>query len=173
MPVPVLYLAWGKKFLLRNWRCACMYMCGLGFWRGELPHSPHISLDLGKREIPMCPHPFPPQGSLLKDLAQSRLCNQMSAARFPHYPCPNPCLHPSAIWLNLTQTSIPYFMTVQSWFLVCGSVPPPLEGWVSFAPGHLPHWTQILPLQPPMTCYSTSLCLSYLVCKWVYKLPSS
>lgn len=38
--------------------CVCWDVGGRG---GELPHIPHISLDSGKGEIPMCP-PIPAPG---------------------------------------------------------------------------------------------------------------
>lgn len=39
-----------------------------GCWRGQFPHVPHIFLDMGRGEIPMCP-PIPTLGEFIERLS--------------------------------------------------------------------------------------------------------
>lgn len=133
--------------------CVCVYVC-IGVLVGEGYHMVHIFPWIWKREkspcaiLPHSPHCHPhPQGSLFTDSAQSKLCNQMSAACFPH--CPSPILSATLSHLVKLDSNLhPLPMTVQSWFLHTVSVSLPLKGWVSFAPGHLLHRLKSCPSSP-------------------------
>lgn len=72
----------------------CIYVCWDVGGVGESYHIFHIFLWIWEREKSPCAPPSLPQGSLLKDLAQLRLCSQMATACFPHNPCPNPVCTP-------------------------------------------------------------------------------
>lgn len=97
------------------WACAhmcahaCLCMCVLGV-EGRSYHMFHIfNLALGQGGSPHVLSLSRTEGSLLKALAQSRLCDPMSAACFSTAPTP---VHSSAIWLNLAQSSTSYLLTV-------------------------------------------------------------
>lgn len=125
-----------REHVTCTYMCMCVYVCVGMLGEAVTTYSVYF-FRFGKGRSPHVLPSSPPHRSLLKDLAH----------QFPTIP--TPILSAPLSHLAQRDSSLNPFVTVLSQLLLCVCAHT-LEGWVSFAPGRLPHWAQIRPLQPPL-----------------------